>query len=150
EVIFQIDSRSDLIVVELEGSYYGPSRYVLPRDTRLVEFLDAIAVPKAITAVHSVSIKRESVAEQQEQALQQSLRRLQQTYLGASSQTVEAAEIRVREAELIQKFVERARQVEPSGRLVVAHNGDIQNIRLQDGDVITIPEKTGAVLVTGE
>ena len=150
EVLYSADQRAESIVVTLEGSYFGPSRYALPRDARLGEFLDSISVPADMTAVESVSIKRESVAAQQAEALQESLRRLETTYLGASSQTNEEAEIRVREAELIQKFVERARNLEPSGRLVVAHQDGISDIRLQDGDVITLPEITDSILVSGE
>ncbi|MCH4565047.1 polysaccharide biosynthesis/export family protein [Halomonas sp. EGI 63088] len=150
EVLFSVDQRDETIVVELEGSYYGPSRYALPRDARLGELLDAIAVPKEMTAVESISLKRESVAKQQRQSLQESLRRLETTYLGASSATNEEAQIRVREAEMIQQFVERARDLEPSGRLVVAHDGPVSDIRLQDGDVITIPEVSDSILISGE
>ncbi|MGM0616455.1 MAG: polysaccharide biosynthesis/export family protein, partial [Pseudomonadota bacterium] len=32
EIMFSADKRSETIVVEVEGSYYGPSRYALPRD----------------------------------------------------------------------------------------------------------------------
>ena len=150
EVSFSADARAGTIVVSLEGSYFGPSRYALPRDARLGEFLDAISTPANMTAVESVSIKRESVAQQQGEALKESLRRLETTYLGASSSTPEEAEIRVREAELIQKFVERARVLEPSGRLVVASDQGIRDIRLQDGDVVTLPEVTDSILISGE
>ncbi|CAM3611984.1 polysaccharide biosynthesis/export family protein [Halomonas lysinitropha] len=150
EVLFSADQRDDTIVVELEGSYYGPSRYALPRDARLGELLDAVAVPKDMSAVESISLKRESVAKRQAESLQESLRRLETTYLGASSATNEEAQIRVQEAEMIQSFVERAREMEPSGRLVVAHNDRISDIRLQDGDVITIPEISDSILISGE
>lgn len=150
EVTFSADQRDETIVVELEGSYYGPSRFALPRDARLGELLDAIPVPKAMTAVESISLKRESVARQQAESLQDSLRRLETTYLGASSATNEEAQIRVQEAEMIQNFVERAREMEPSGRLVVAHDDRISDIRLQDGDIITIPEISDSVLISGE
>lgn len=150
EVLFSDDQREDTIVVQLEGSYYGPSRYAVPRDTRLSELLDAVAVPEDMTAVESISLKRESVAAQQKESLDESLRRLETTYLGASSQTNEEAQIRVQEAELIQDFVQRASQVEPSGRLVVAHDGRVSDIRLQDGDVITLPEISDSLLISGE
>lgn len=150
QVTFSSDLRDDTIVVTLEGSYYGPSRFALPRDAQLHELLDAVAVPADMTDVNSISLKRQSVAERQRQALEESLNRLETTYLGASSATNEEAQIRVREAELISQFIERARQVEPNGRLVLANNGTISNIRLQDGDVITIPEKSDALLISGE
>ena len=150
EVLFSSDQRSETIVVEVEGSYYGPSRYALPRDARLSELLDAIAVPEKMTAVESISIMRESVKEQQAQSLEDSLRRLETTYLGAPSNTNEEASIRIQEAELIQDFISRASELEPSGRLVVAHDGRISDIRLQDGDVVTIPEISDSMLISGE
>jgi protein involved in polysaccharide export with SLBB domain len=150
EVMFSADQRDETIVVQVEGSYYGPSRFALPRDARLGELLDAIAVPEGMTAVESVSLRRESVAAQQRQSLEDSLRRLETTYLGASSATNEEAQIRVREAELIQSFVERAAELEPNGRLVVAHDNRISDIRLQDGDIITIPEISDSILISGE
>lgn len=150
QVIFSSDLRDDTIVVQLEGSYYGPSRFALPRDARLHELLNAVAVPQNMTDTNSISLKRVSVAERQKQALDESLSRLETTYMGASSSTPEEAEIRVREAELISQFIERAREVEPNGRLVLANNGQISDIRLQDGDVITIPEASDSVLISGE
>lgn len=150
EVLFSADQRDETIVVQIEGSFYGPSRFALPRDARLVELLDAIAVPQNLTDVHSISIRRESVAERQKASLMDSLRRLENTYLGASSATSEEAGIRVREAELISQFVARASQVEPTGRLVVAYNDQITDIRLQDRDIITIPELSDSVLISGE
>lgn len=150
EVLFSADQRSETIVVEVEGSYYGPSRYALPRNARLSELLDAIAVPENMTAVESVSLQRESVRQQQAEALEDSLRRLETTYLGAESRTDEEAKIRLQEAELIERFIARARDLEPSGRLVVANSDGISDIRLQDGDVITIPEISDSVLISGE
>ncbi|MDN6298353.1 MAG: polysaccharide biosynthesis/export family protein [Halomonas sp.] len=150
EVMFSADQRSETIVVELEGSYLGPSRYALPRDARLGELLDAVAVPKGMTSVSNISLQRESVKKQQAKSMKESLRRLETTYLGAPSSTNEEAQVRAKEAELIQNFIQRARELEPSGRLVVAHNGSIADIRLRDGDVITIPETSDSLLISGE
>ena len=150
EVAFSADQRSETIVVEVEGSYYGPSRFALPRDARLSELLDAIPVPENMTAVESISLQRESVKQQQQQSMEDSLRRLETTYLSAESSTNEEAQIRAQEAELIQNFVQRARELEPSGRLVVAYNDRIADVRLQDGDVITIPEISDSILISGE
>nr|WP_281504314.1 polysaccharide biosynthesis/export family protein [Chromohalobacter japonicus] len=151
EVLFSADKRAETIVVELEGSFHGPSRYALPRNARLGELLDAVSVPKAMTSVRDISILRESVAEQQEAALEKSLRRLQTTYLGYPARTAEEGKIQVQQAELIESFVQKASQVEPTGQLVVARgNQDIANVRLQDGDVINIPENNDAILLSGE
>lgn len=150
EVLFLADQRSDNLVVQLEGAYLGRSYYVVPKGTTLHELLNEIAVNPRETAWESISLRRESVAERQREALEDSLRRLETTYLGASSSTVEEATIRIQEAELISKFVEEARKVEPNGRLVVAHEGKLVDVRLQDGDIITLPQRTDAILVSGE
>ena len=150
EVLFSADQRDKSIVVQLEGSFFGPSRYVLPKDAMLHELLDAVEVPESLTDVSSISIRRLSIAERQKKSLTESLRRLETTYLGAPSSTPDEAQIRVREAELINNFVERVSKIQPTGRLVVSQNGNIFNTRLQDGDVITIPERSDSLLVSGE
>ena len=150
EVLLSVDKRYDTIIVELEGSYYGQSRYSLPRDAMLGDLLDAIAVPENMTDVSSISIKRKSVALRQKISLEESFMRLASTYLGAPSSTPQEATIRIQEAELINRFIAKASQVEPDGRLVVALDGKVANIHLQDGDVITIPEISDSLLISGE
>ena len=150
EVLFSSDQRDETIVVQLEGSFYGPSRYALPKDARLRELLDAVAVPQDLTDTRSISIRRVAVMDQQRKSLEESLRRLETNYLGTPSSTPQEAEIRLKEAELISSFVARAAEVEPSGRLVVSHNDRISDIRLQDGDIITLPEYSDSILISGE
>lgn len=149
-LLFSSDTREEHIVVQLEGSFFGPSRFVLPRDAHLHELLDAVAVPRELTATGAISVRRPGIAAQQKRALEESLQRLESTYLGASSSSPEEAQIRAKEAELISAFVQRAREVETTGRLVVAHRGEISNIRLRDGDVVTIPEISDSIQISGE
>ncbi|WP_110677337.1 polysaccharide biosynthesis/export family protein [Salinicola sp. RZ23] len=150
EVLFSADQRDETIVVQVEGSYYGPSRYALPRNAKLGELLNAISVPRDMTSYRDVSIRRISVARQQAASLKESLRRLETTYLGYPSRTAKEGEIQVRQAELIERFVQKAAQVKPNGRLVVARDSGVADIRLQDGDIVTIPESTDSVLLSGE
>ena len=150
-VYLSIDRRQEHIIVQIQGSYYGPSRYVVACDTRLNDFLAAIAVPANITATESIFISRRSVAKRQQVALTQSLRRLESAYLSpAANGTSKDAAVQAQKATLISRFVEKAKQVKPSGRLVVALDGKISNIRLQNGDLITIPEKSDSLLISGE
>jgi len=150
ELLYSADQRDETIVVQLEGSFYGPSRHVLTKDARLHELLDIISVPPKLTDINSISIRRESIAERQKRTIQDSLMRLETTYLSASSSSADESKIRVQEAEMIRSFVQRASNIEPNGRLVVAENQKIQDVRLEDGDVITIPEKADSILVSGE
>ena len=150
EVHFRFDQHDQVIVVEVEGAHLGPSRYAVPRNTRLRELLDYIEVDTELANASDISLKRETIAERQKASLNESLARLEARYLTASSHTDAEARIRTQEAELIGEFVERARTVEPNGRLVVADGGDIANVLLQAGDTITIPRRSDSVLLSGE
>jgi hypothetical protein len=79
-----------------------------------------------------------------------SLRRLEQSALTSTSSSVDEANIRVREAELIQDFVRRAATLEPDGVVVVSRGGTVKDLLLEDNDVIVIPQKTDVVHVSGE
>jgi protein involved in polysaccharide export with SLBB domain len=150
ELLFVADQHLEHIVVQLEGEFLGQAHFVLPKNVTLHQLLNTIAIEPTLTDYENISIRRKSVAERQKQALEDSLRRLETTYLGAPSSTAEESAIRVREAELISQFVAKARELEPNGRLVVAHQGEIVDIRLQDGDVITLPARSDAILISGE
>lgn len=150
QVLFSADKRNETIVVQLQGSYYGQRRYALPRNAHLGEFLNSIGVPKDMTSYKDVSVIRQSVKEQQTKALHDSLDRLQQTYLGYPSRTSGEAQIQLQQAQLIERFVNKARQTKPSGQLVVARGNDIADVRLQDGDIVNIPESNDSVLLSGE
>jgi protein involved in polysaccharide export with SLBB domain len=149
-VKYSADQHDTIIVVEVEGAHLGPSTYAVPRDTRLQEVLDYIAVDPILADVSALSLRRKSVAERQKQALEESLRRLESRYLTASSSTDAEARIRAQEAKLISEFVARARGAQPSGRLVVASQGEVADILLQQGDTISIPRRSDSVLLSGE
>ena len=150
ELSFSADNKDEVIVVEIEGSFLGPSKFVVPKNTKLTQLLDFIAVDSELTDTSAISIKRKSIAEKQKASLESSLQRLEARYLTAASVTPAEAAIRTQEAQRISEFVARARQIEPNGRLVVSENGNYADINLQSGDVITIPEKNESVLLSGE
>ena len=150
EVNFRVDVHDAVIVVDVEGSHLGPSRYAVPRDTRLQELLDHIEIDPALADAGAISLKRQAIATRQKAALRESLSRLEARYLTASSQTDKESLIRSREAELVSRFVSMAREVEPEGRLVVARGGEVANVLLQSGDTVTIPRRSDSVLLSGE
>jgi protein involved in polysaccharide export with SLBB domain len=149
-VDFHADTPGDTIMVAATGAIVGPSRYPVKKDTRLTELLYHIPVEPDLANRDGIHVKRKSVAEQQKKALEESLRRLEETSLTATSQSVDEANIRVREAELIAQFVSKARTVEPDGTVVVGHDGKLRDIFLEDGDVVVIPAKSDVVLISGE
>ena len=90
------------------------------------------------------------MAREQKQIIQDSLRRLEQTALTATSSTPEEAKVRAEEAKLVQDFVKRASQVEPDGVIVVSRGGAVSDIWLEEGDEIVIPQRSNVVQVSGE
>ena len=147
---FHIDQPQSRMMVSVQESHLGPSRFAVERGTSLRSLLNNVEVAPELADTGSIFVKRRSVMRRQKQALEDSLTRLETTVLGATSQTDAESAIRVQEAELVAKFVERARQVEPEGILVVARDGKIADLRLQPEDVVVIPERSRVVLVSGE
>lgn len=149
-VHFHADIPGDTIMVAAEGAIVGASRYPIHKGTRLKALLQRIAVEPELANLEGIHVRRKSVARQQRKALTEALKRLEKSSLTATSASVDEASIRVREAELIVQFVEKARQIQPDGTVVVGHNGEISDIYLEHGDEIVIPAKSDVVLITGE
>ena len=139
-----------MMMVSVQESHLGPSRFAVDQGTTLLSLLNNVEVDPELADTRSIFLKRRSVMRRQKQALEDSLTRLETTVLGATSQTDAESAIRVQEAELIAKFVERARRIEPEGILVVTQDGEIADLRLQSEDVVVIPERSRVVLVSGE
>ena len=149
-VEFHIDQRQPTMMVSVKESHLGPSRFAVDRGTTLLALLNNVEVDPELADTGSIFLKRRSVMRRQKEALEDSLTRLETTVLGATSQTDAESAIRVKEADLIAKFVERARQVEPEGILVVTQDSKVADLRLQPQDVVVIPERSRVVLVSGE
>lgn len=147
-VQFVADASGNTIMVEVQGAVRGASRFPVKRGARLNDVRNYIAVEPERANIDALYIKRKSVAARQKKAIDDSLRRLEESALTASSSSTEEAQIRAKESEMISQFVQRAKNVEPEGVVVLDEKG--ANPALEDGDVIIIPEKSDVVLVSGE
>ena len=150
QVQFIADAPGNTIMVEVQGAVRGASRFPVRQGARLAEGKNFIAVEPGRANLAAMYIKRKSVAARQKKAIADSLRRLEETALTASSGSAEEAQIRAKEAEMVSKFVERAKAVEPEGVVVLDGGPDKADLTLEDGDVIVIPTKSDVVLVSGE
>jgi len=150
-VTFITDSPARTVRVTVEGSRLGPSVLITDRDAQLCGVLDHIAVDPALADTGSVFLLRPSVAQQQRRAIDEALDRLERQLFFAVSATTGVAAIRASEAQLVSSYIQRARRTQPEGRLVVSSEaGQCAPVRLEDGDVIVIPERSSTVLVSGE
>jgi protein involved in polysaccharide export with SLBB domain len=144
------DGKADTILIRLEGEFNGPSVLAVRRGARLVDVLNYVSVDLALSNPKAVHIKRSSVAKAQKTSIDDALFRLERSALLALSSSQGEAAIRVREAELTQKFVERARTIQPLGRVVTARDSQQRNVVLESEDVVVIPARTNVVRVGGE
>lgn len=149
-VEFVADMPGQTIMATVTGAITGASRYPIHKTVKLRDLLRRIEVEPELAATDAIYLRRKSVARDQKAVLQDSLRRLEQTALTATSSTPEEAQLRVDEARLIQDFVKRASQLEPDGVIVVSRGTEINDIWLEDGDEVVIPQKTNVVQITGE
>lgn len=149
EVEFTSDKRPGTITVRVEGEHESAQEYVLAYGARLGQLLDRIAFTDRSDG-DSVKLFRRSIQERQKASLEASLKSLESAALTARSGTSDEARLRREEADLILQWVERAREVEPSGLVVIAKAQRRDELLLENGDVIRVPKKDGLVLVSGE
>jgi protein involved in polysaccharide export with SLBB domain len=150
-VSFITDSPSRTIRVHVEGSRIGPSVLVADRDTQLCNLLNHVAVDPLLANTQGVFLLRPRVAAQQQRTMEEALDRLERQLFLATSQTTGVSLIRTNEAQLVSQFISRGRRTRPDGLVVVMdQNGQCAPVRLEDGDVIVIPERSQTVLVSGE
>ncbi|MDC7710850.1 polysaccharide biosynthesis/export family protein [Vogesella indigofera] len=148
ELRVSADRYAGTIQVRIEGAHSGEHAIVLPYGASMKDVLDRINI-NSMSRVDQLLLFRRSVALRQKEMLDVALNKLQESVLSARSSTSEEATLRVKEAELIGKFVEQARKVEPKGQVVLNEKTLVSTL-LEDGDIIRIPEKTSLVMVHGE
>lgn len=142
------DRYAGTIAVQVTGAHKGNGAVILPHGARLKDVIAQLE-PSSLANVQNLSIYRKSVAEQQKQAINQALDRLEAMILSTQSVTREEAQLRAEDAKLVEQFIAKARRIEPAGRIVVVPNS-WQDIILQQGDIIHIPEQTSVITVNGQ
>lgn len=149
-VTLRDDGRANTILINIEGEFNGPAMLSVKRGSRLVDVLNYIPVDKALANTDAIYLRRVSVAREQKNAINDSLFRLERSSLLALSGSQGEVNIRTQEAELMQKFAERARLIDPLGRVVTSQNGQQQNILLESDDTIVVPTISQVVRISGE
>lgn len=149
ELAFTADKRPGTITVRVEGETESPQEYVLPHGSRLGELLSQISYSQR-AAPENLQLYRKSVQDRQKLLIETSLHSLEAAALNARSGTNEEASLRKQEAELILQWVDRARKVEPRGRVVISQSANRNDLLLENGDLLKIPARDGVVIVAGE
>ena len=149
-VEFRSDAFIDTVTVVVQGQIKSPSVQVLPRGAMLSQLLARIPLEGTDVEPRFVHVQRAEVAAEQKRAIQSALFNLQKEVLTNSPATTAAATLATAQATLVNQFVERAESVQPDGNIAVYSNGQFQDMRLQDGDIVILPNRTDVVIVAGE
>ena len=150
EVIeFLPDHNAKTIEVKITGEHLNLHNLVVRKGTTLQEVFDKIR-PSELSNIDSFQLYRKSIAEQQKKLLESQLKDLEAKTLTTGSMSGEEAIIRKQEAQLVLNFIERARQVELKGQVVINKDTDLGEIILEDKDEIYIPKKNNMIVIQGE
>lgn len=142
------DRYAGTIQVRVDGAHYGAHAMVLPYGARLADVLVQLQ-PNPLAEVEALQLFRPSIAQRQREMINVALDKLEETTFNARSSTQEEAALRLRDAELVKQFVAKARQIEPKGQVVLNPN-TFQDVILEQGDILYVPEKTSVIMVHGE
>jgi len=137
------------VLVSFTGDFEGPDSWVFPAGTKLSEVMKVLK-PTKLSNLSAAQLFRKSVADRQAALIQQSLDNLERKVMTANSVSLEEAQLRQVEAQTILSFVERARQAEPTGQIMMERIEDAEQIYIVDGDVLHIPSVSTLITVHGE
>jgi len=149
EVEFTADKKPGTITVRVEGEHESPQEYSLPYGARFGDLIKQIQFSDR-SDVQSLQLFRLSVQERQRANLQTSLKSLESTLLTARSGTSDEAKLRKEEADIMLQWVARAKNIQPSGQVMLASSAGRDDLLLENGDIIRIPVKDGLVIISGE
>lgn len=149
QLAFTADKKPGTITVRVEGEHDSNQEYVLPYGSKMGALLSKVKISDR-SDFSSVQLFRQSVKDRQAEMLQTSLSSLEAATLNTRSATSEEAKTRADDANLVLKWIEKAKLVQPTGQVVVANSKSINDILLENGDLIRIPTKDSLVLVSGQ
>ncbi|MDJ0625998.1 MAG: polysaccharide biosynthesis/export family protein [Candidatus Caenarcaniphilales bacterium] len=149
EIDFIIDKVEETIAVVVEGEHIGRKGYILPHNSQVKDLMPLLSIDER-SEVESMQIFRESLAKEQKKALNQSLDALERKLASYASVTASQAQLQNQELSRISGFIEKARNVQPEGRIILAKSRNSQETYLEDKDVVFIPPKTNLVTITGQ
>ncbi len=148
-VEFLPDHNAKSIAIKISGEHLGLHNLVVPKGTTLGEVFAQIR-PSSLSDMNSFKLYRKSIAIEQKKLLDAQLNDLEAKTLTTGSMTTEEAIIRKQEAQLVLNFIQRAREVQLKGKVVINKDTNLSKITLEDQDEIYIPKKSHMVIVQGE
>lgn len=143
------DYRPQSIEVKIGGEHKGSQNIVVDKGTSLEEVIKTIKL-SSLSQIDAFQLFRKSVASSQKKLLEVQLKDLEAKTLTGGSMNTEEAVMRKQEAALVLDFIQRAKEIDFKGQIVINANTDLSEVLLEDGDEIYIPKKSHMVIVQGE
>ena len=135
--------------IQLLGEHRGSNKIMVKKGTSLYDILSKVKFTP-LSDIKNARLYRKSVANTQKQLIETMLKDLEARAFTSDSSTTEEASIRNKESEMIIKFVERVRKVEPLGQVIISTKDNLDELFLEEGDKIVIPKRSNIVVVQGE
>ncbi len=145
--------------VTIQGEVKFPGRYIVKKGERLSSLLERVGGYKDTAYLRGAFFARARVRELQQKGLQDMADRMERELLSDTgiSTAISVEEVAAKKIELEQKqkFVESLRKLKATGRMTIhlAHlrllKGSENDIELEDGDTLLIPQKNSVVNVAG-
>lgn len=149
EVQFNPEYISQNISITVNGEHSGLKTLVVRKGTTL-EDVSRLIVANGQSDMNALQVFRKSVAKTQKDLINAQLKELETLALTSSSVTSQGAAIKAEQAKLILEFIQRAKEVEPKGQIVIDKPKSYGEVILEEGDTINVPSKNNLIIVQGE
>gem|GEM_PF-1022339 len=141
--------------VVLQGHVQNPGEYVLPADATLKTAIERAGGLTNSAFLFGLKLTRRSILEEQRATIRRVLREFDRDYVSQGTvRPIDQTDAQMMSARLEfgQKVLSRLQTFEPEGRLVLPIKPDsreIPEVRLEDGDVVSVPPTPASIGVFG-
>ncbi|HEH5496451.1 TPA: SLBB domain-containing protein [Campylobacter coli] len=149
EVQFNPEYISQNISITVNGEHSGLKTLVVRKGTTL-EDVSRLIVANGQSDMNALQVFRKSVAKTQKDLINAQLKELETLALTSPSVTSQGAAIKAEQAKLILEFIQRARELEPKGQIVIDKPKSYGEVILEEGDTVNVPSKNNLIIVQGE
>ncbi|EAH7515277.1 SLBB domain-containing protein [Campylobacter coli] len=149
EVQFNPEYISQNISITINGEHSGLKTLVVQKGTTL-EDVSRLIVANGQSDMNALQVFRKSVAKTQKDLINAQLKELETLALTSPSVTSQGAAIKAEQAKLILEFIQRARELEPKGQIIIDKPKSYAEVILEEGDTINVPSKNNLIIVQGE
>ncbi len=149
EVQFNPEYISQNISITVNGEHSGLKTLVVRKGTTL-EDVSRLIVANGQSDMNALQVFRKSVAKTQKDLINAQLKELETLALTSPSVTSQGVAIKAEQAKLILEFIQRARELEPKGQIVIDKPKSYGEVILEEGDTINVPSKNNLIIVQGE